>query len=177
MGTINYKTSDYITLGMKPYDVDDFINDEDFIAEYEEYGRGRSAEDFALDMIARYEEDDYENVRSILGKDGYRGTFNVTIEVGYYDGFSLNIENNFPVAFDCWEDKRDAQKEITEIKRLLRECAGVGMRACYPWWATTYEEYKGTLKKIDEAIKEMREEVRRTPTWSWYEANRHCKSF
>ena len=177
MGTINFKTSDYITLGTKPYSIEDFINDEDFIAEYEEYGSGRSAEDFALDMIARYEEDDYENVRSILGKDGYRGVFNVTIEAGYYDGFSLNIESNFPIAFDCWEDKRDAQKEITEIKRLLIECAGVGMVACYPWWCTTYEDYEGTIKKINEAIKAMREEVRTTPTWSWYEADRHCKTF
>lgn len=179
MGTINYKTSDYITLGLRPYDVDDFINDDDFIEQYAEWvGRGNStAEEFAYQVIGDYENDDYENVKSILGKDGHRGFFNVTIEAGYYDGFSLNIENNFPVAFDCWQDKRDAQKEITEIKRLLIECAGVGMVACYPWWCTTYEDYAGTIKKINEAIKAMREEVRTTPTWSWYEADRHCKTF
>lgn len=177
MGTINYKTSDYITLGMRPYDVDDFINDGDFIEQYEEYGRGRSAVDFAFDTIRHYEEDDLLNVQSIIGKDGFRGYFNVTVEYGYYDGFSLNIENNFPVAFDCCQDKRDAQKEITEIKRLLIECAGVGMVACYPSWCTAYEDYNGTITAINAAIKEMREEVRRTPTWAWYEADRHCKSF
>ena len=77
MGTINYKTSDYITLGMRPYDVDDFINDDDFIEQYAEWGgRGTStAEEFAYQVIGVYENDDYENIKSILGKDGHRGFF------------------------------------------------------------------------------------------------------
>ena len=31
MGTINYRTSDYITLGLVPYDRDDYKNDADFM--------------------------------------------------------------------------------------------------------------------------------------------------
>ena len=31
MGTVNYATSDYITMGLKPYDVDDFTNNPDFL--------------------------------------------------------------------------------------------------------------------------------------------------
>ena len=31
MGAINYYTSDYITLGVKPYEVDDYKNDPDFM--------------------------------------------------------------------------------------------------------------------------------------------------
>ena len=42
MGTVNYHTSDYITMGLKPYDMDDFTSDPDFMEEIEkemvEYG-------------------------------------------------------------------------------------------------------------------------------------------
>ena len=42
MGAINYFTSDYITMGLKPYDASDFENDHDFMEELQndvdEYG-------------------------------------------------------------------------------------------------------------------------------------------
>ena len=147
MGAINYRTSDYITLGIKPYD-----SDEDF------------------EEIAFWYEDDFEEVSAILQKYDF-WYYHVSIEHGYYEGFSVKISNNFPVAFDNWEDRRLANKEITEISRFLFECANFGLVACFPGWCTGYADYKDTIAAIKEAIKEMREEVKSTPTWRQYERN------
>ena len=36
-----------------------------------------------------------------------------------------------------------------------------------------YSDYNGTISAIKEAVKEIREEVKQTPTWAQYE--RECK--
>lgn len=174
MGTINYKTSDYITLGLKPYEREDFINDSDFKEEFEEYGFGRTLEEFADDQIQNYYECDYDNIKYLLDDYSFY-YYKVKIEFGYYEGFSIDIENNFGIAFDSWEDKRDAQKEITKIREFLRLCSGFGLVECFPGWATGYSNREKTLKSIDAAIYEMRDEVKHTPTWLWYERNQYRK--
>ena len=71
-------------------------------------------------------EDMYTIIRAILNK--YDFTFyHVTIEPGYYEGFYIDIENNFPYCYDSREDKRAAQKEVTELKALLIECVNTGL--------------------------------------------------
>lgn len=177
MGTINYKTSDYITLGVEPYDVADFVNDSEFISWAEELNidtRDEAATiSAAYDVINQYYFEDMANVKAILNRYSFYH-YHVTIEPGYYEGFSLNIENNYPVAFDSWEDKREAQKEITQIKAFLKECAGVGLVEVWPGWCTTYRSYPETIAAINEAVKDMREEARRTPTWLWYERDQYA---
>ena len=170
MGTINYMTSNYITMGLNPYDISDFKNDEYLTSEIQkeikEYGG--TVESYISDLIESYYESDRANIESILSRY-YFYYFHVAIKAGNYEGFSLDIENNFPVAFDGWENKRAAQKEITNLKQCLLECAGCGLVACYPGWCTGYEDYKGTCKAIAAAIKDMREEVKNTTTWVQYE--------
>lgn len=169
MGTINYCTSDYITLGVRPYDCEDFKNDtylmEEIRQECEEYGG--TVEDAIEDYISSCYEADYSNVEWELNKHKFY-YYRITIEPGYYEGFTLNIENNYPVALDHWEDRREANKEITEIKQFLIDCAGFGLVECWPGWCVGYNDYKGTIKAIKNAIKEMREELRTIPTWSQY---------
>ena len=153
MGAVNYSTSDYITMGLKPYDISD-CEDENGDIDYE--------------MLEMAYEDDMTNIENILSRYSFY-YFHVTIKPGYYEGFTIDIENNFPVAYDDWEDKRAAQREITRLKQCLLECAGSGLVTCYPGWCTGYEDYKGTCKAIAAAIKDMREEVKNTPTWAQYE--------
>lgn len=173
MGTINYGTSDYITLGIKPYDYSDFENDTDFMEyindQISEYGG--SVEEYIYQTICDYEEEDYSNIESELKKHSF-WYYHITIEHGYYEGFYLNIESNFPVAFDSWEDRRAANKEITKIKQCLIECAGMGLVEVWPGWCTSYKDYKTTIESINKAIRGMREEVKETPTWKQY--NRDC---
>ena len=170
MGAINYFTSDYITMGIKPYDASDFENDPDFMEEtrqeVEEYGG--TIEEAIYNYIQTCYECDYDNIETELSKYNFY-YYHITIKPGYYEGFTLDIENNFPIAFDGWEDRQEANKEITQIKRLLIDCAGMGLVQCSPGWCTRYNDYNGTIAAINKTIKEMREEVKRTPTWRQYE--------
>lgn len=145
MGAVNYSASDYITLAVKPYDLElDPLELEDA------YTEDRENVDYILSLYNLY-------------------YFHISVKPGYYEGFSLDIEYNFPVAFDNWEEKRDAQKEVTQIKKMLPEFAGVGLVKCVPGWCTSYSDYTGTCKAISSAVAEMREEVKSTPTWAQYE--------
>ena len=170
MGAVNYFTSDYITMGLRPYDSWELEKDSEFMAEMQtqvnEYGGTIE------NAIAEYIEDcyncDYENIQTELEKHNFY-YYHITIKPGYYEGFTLDIENNYPVALDGWEDRRDANKEITEIKAFLIACAGLGLVVCFPGWCPKYGDYKNTLVTIGEAVKEMREEVKHIPTWKQYE--------
>lgn len=145
MGTINYKTSDYITLG---YNCNNIDYDDDL---------------YYLDI-----EDYYNQIKCRL-EDVYFYYFHVTLEPGYYAGYSLNIENNFPVCFNDYSEKQGAQKEITQIKNFLLECINdFECCAVYPGWCTGYADYKTTLKELDAAVREMRNAVKDTPTYNQY---------
>lgn len=169
MGAINYCTSNYITLGLRPYDRDELTKDPEFMEELQreinEYGGTVEA---ALDSyINDCYSCDYDNIKTELEKH-YFYYYHIAIKPGYYEGFTLDIENNFPVALDSWADRRDANKEITEIKQFLIDCAGLGLVACYPGWCTRYSDYNGTIQAIKAAIKDMRGELKTIPTWAQY---------
>ena len=141
MGTINYKTSDYITIG---YNCNNIDYDDEYYS----------------DLI----DDCYYQARLALDKYGFN-CFNVTIEPGYYDGFSINIEFEYNY-FDDYVEKRDAQKEITQIKQFLLECINYfDCVAVWPGWCTGYSDYKETLQYLDAAVRDMRDTVKNTPTW------------
>lgn len=170
MGTINYRTSDYITMGIKPYETDDYKNDSDFINFIrEEWGIDTDNETEVYNAIREQIDFDYEqdieNVKSILDKYNF-WFYHVAIKPGYYEGFSLDIENNFPIAYDSYEDKKAAQREITQLKQFLIDCAGIGLVCCFPGWCTTYFDYNETINRIKAAIKEIREESRNITTWT-----------
>jgi len=152
MGAVNYFTSDYITMGLRPYDTDDFTDENNNI-DYDE--------------INYCYEADRENIENELEKHNFY-YYHIVIKPGYYEGFTLDIENNFSVALDSWEDRKAANKEITEIKKFLIDCAGLGLVKCSPGWCTGYADYNGTIKAIKEAIKEMRLELSTIPTWLQY---------
>ena len=82
MGTINYATSDYITLGLKPYDFDDFANDPECIEEITEIF-GDASDAAIYQYINDCYNDDHTNIECILDKwDFYY--FHITSEPGYY---------------------------------------------------------------------------------------------
>ena len=145
MGTINYKTSDYITIG--------------YNCNYIDYD-----DDFYNDIISDY----YEQVAQRL-KDYNFYYFHITVEPGYYEGFSINIENNFPVCYDNYFDKIEALKEITILKKFLLKCINnYECCAVYPGWCTGYSDYNDSIRELKLAILEMRQDVKNTPTYSKY---------
>ena len=153
MGTINYRTSDFITLGLEPYDCDEYEN-----------------EDGEIDFDARHfdMECDRENIQDILNRYSFY-YFHVKIEPGYYEGFSIDIENNYCLCFDSWQDKRAAQKEITQLKKFMLECMENGLCVVWPGWCTTYKSKEESITEIKEAVKAMRAEVLHIPTWLYCE--------
>lgn len=165
MGTINYKTSNYITIGYEPIDILELEEDKEFMQEMQnevnEYGG--TIEEVIDSYIRDREEDDYWNAKYAL--DDYTfDNFKVSIEPGYYEGFSIEIEDYYGICLDS-KEKKEINKEITRLKNFLIECANCGLRACYPSWGTKYEDYKGTIKAIGKAVKAMREEVSKAPSW------------
>lgn len=160
MGTINFKTSEFITLGLKPFDVDDYLKDLDFRSWCEE--SGLDPEEEVYNQIEEDYKADYENCKSILEKYDFR-FFNLSLEWGYYESFSLNIEFNVWV-FEDYEQKKEAQKEITKIKACLLELIDNGLTACSPGWCTSYYSREESKKLIPGAIKDMRKAVKETQT-------------
>ena len=141
MGAINYYTSDYITLGVNCNNIE---SDDDYYFLQEDF---EILDDFIKEKNFYY--------------------FHIVLKPGYYEGFSIDIEFNFGYCFDCWQDKKDAQKEITRIKQFLIDCVNdFGLCAVSPGWCTAYYDYNESLKRINKAIKEMRDTVRNTPTWA-----------
>jgi len=154
MGAVNYYTSDYITMG---YDLSWDYCENDFNS-FEEMCECRQ-----LDI-----DESWFMVNELLEKQNF-WYYHVVIKPGYYEGFTIDIENNFPVAFDNWEDRRYANKEVTRIKAFLMACCDLGMVQVWPGWCTSYETAAETKTAITAAIREMREEIKTIPTWTQYE--------
>lgn len=152
MGTINYKTSDYITIG---YNLDGVVHS------------GEEHDDFLF-----WIEEDCKQIESILEKQCFN-YFSINIEPGYYEGFSIDIKNNFDFlwfensyCFNDYNEKQRALKEATGLKALLLELVNnFGLCVVYPGWCTGYSDYKTTLKEINAATKEMKAEIKAIPTW------------
>lgn len=180
MGTINYGTSEYITMGIEPTDAASILADADFCEWLEEQGiepnddLGSEAYERAADLAREYDEDDYYNTKRVL-EDFERLTYyHITAKPGYYAGFYIDIEDNYGIAFDSWEDRREANKEVTKIKKLLLDLCDCGLCSVWPGWCTTYRDRAGTLEDIAEAVQEMRDSIRNKPTWRQYEQRSGC---
>ncbi len=150
MGTINYKTSKYVTLAIEPVDYDE---EEDWELISEWYA---DLESEVSDLIDEYEFK-YLKVKTVYG---------------YYEGFSIDIEDEFGIDWTGeywnWEDKADAQKEITRLKGLLYRLLDMGLCVCTPSWCTGYCDPVESRRRIRAGIKEMREECKKADTISKY---------
>ena len=142
MGAVNYKTSDFITLGYNTNNID-----------YEDQ--------YYDDLIT----DEYDEIKFLLNKQ-YFYYFNVKLEPGYYEGFTIDIEHNYSYCYDNYSEKLQALKEITRIKHfLLYIINNFNINVVYPGWCTGYGDYKKTIAEINDAIIEMKNSVKNTPTY------------
>ena len=178
MGTVNYQTSKYITLAIEPYDIEDFATDEEIKENAKENGIDTSDEDalynFAQDVVQSYYEDDELNARYIIDRYALKD-FSISIEPGYYEGISINIEANYSsIFYDC-KEKRETVKRVKKLRDCLVELAGCGWVSTYPGWCTSYADYQQTLKDIDEAIEKVKDEIRKTPTY-YQQYHEHAKN-
>lgn len=153
MGAFNYGTSNYITIGLQPYDEENYRDEND---------------DIDYDAMHDDYSSDYRSLQSFLNRFDFT-IFRVTIELGYDEGFYIDIENNYELYFDSWQDKRLAQKEITRLKEFLITCVHRGMCKVSPGWITRYYSQEDSIVAIEAAMKDLREQVKHIPTWACYE--------
>lgn len=147
MGAINYGTSEYITIGLKPYNYDDYMTE---------------SEEIDYELMQMDEDCDKENVEYVLNKYAFN-FFDISIKYGYYQGFYLNITTNFD--FYNWEDKADALKEATQVKNMLIECCNCGLCAVCPGWCTGYKNYKDSIESVKAAVSKMKDDIKATKTF------------
>lgn len=140
MGTFNYGTSDYITLA---YNFDSFRGEEEDLR------------DFEIESM-------YSDAEKVLENFTFE-FFKVSLLPGYYEGFYLSIESVY-IWYDDIQEKRAAQKEVTQLKQLLFTLAGIGLVSCTPGWCTGYRDAHGTKADIKKAVRAMRNEIKNACT-------------
>lgn len=165
MGTVNYKTSDIITLGLRPYDPSDFELDPDFMEEArrqsDEYGD--EIDDIIRQTIADYTEDDRQTAAGIVSK--YRfDFFQVSIEPGYYEGFSVYISNNLPDEYWDADEREQALTDAANLGDMLEELVNDAcLDECWPGWCTSYQDPAHSLTDVRKAIRGLIYDINDTP--------------
>lgn len=171
MGAINFYTSAYITLALEPFDMERYKNDGEFMTALKNYTEAVDEEAMA-EACDEYAEHYYWAIYQVVKEALDRRNFywyHVALKCGYYESFQVVIDSNFPVAFNCYQDRADANKEVTEIKKFLNECVEIGLVQTHPGWCTSYEDAETTKAAIKDAVRQMRAEIGATPTWNQYE--------
>ncbi len=171
MGTINYGTSEYITIGYKPLDRFDLEKDPEFMDYMLDEARevDMDLDEYINEWIYNRQDDFYYNIQFLLEKyDFYY--FSVKVESGYYEGFSVQISRETPCYMELWE-KDAAYGEIKELEKFLTECVkDFGLVECYPGWGTSYEDKDKSVQDIVVAMAKAREDILAVPIWKDNEA-------
>ena len=141
MGAINYGSNDYFNIGMDlSPDYDEFDHECEFNYQIEETQRTLDKYNFEY--------------------------FTIKIEYGYYQGFYIDIDFNYCYV-DYWE-KPLILKECTQLKKLLLELSYNGLVKYSAGWCIGYYSEQETNKAIKEAIKEIKEKMRKFPVYKTY---------
>lgn len=178
MGTFNYGSSDdIITLGH--YDGFDYFQSEEEIQEEMEesnYSHDKAIE-VLIENMSFQVQDDRDSVDSLIKCElSDLHFYTVQTVSGYYSGFRINIVQQY-LFLDDYKDRVKIQKEITQIKNFLIKCVmEYGMRVHYPGWVVGWEDVvENSIAKINEAIKEERQKVKKLPIFDKNDPLKHLK--
>jgi len=174
MGTINYKTSEFITLGYPVIGPWDIMQDEKYSVCKEEYKAMAGemgvefTEDF-IDSVLRIDgEEQFINAREIV--EQYHPNldlFTVKIDPGYYSGFSLIIDQEY-CTLDDEEERAEALEDIEQIEKVLVGLTVyAGMVQVYPGWCTAEKSFDETKEAIRNACDEMKRSVNSMEIGEW----------
>ena len=137
MGTINYGTSEFVTVGAPDYN-----------GNAEAYN---TLEDWVNEKLSQYSFKYYD----------------LNIEYGYYEGFYIDIRKNDSFYFlDADDAKKTApiiRNEIDSVINALKELCELGCCVVHPGWNTAYLNLEDSIKEIESAkymmISDLLEEV------------------
>lgn len=177
MGTWNYGNShDIVTLGHYT-GFDYYPDDEEIADEMEELNVSRKkAIESLIESNSYMVQDDIDSIDSHINNDLDLHFYQVKTVTGYYSGFWIDIEQQY-LCIDDYKDRAIIQKEITQIKKFLIKCVmEYGMRVHYPGWVVGWEDIiENSIKKINEAIKEERQKVKKLPIFDKNDPLKHLK--
>ena len=153
MGAINYSNNKLFNLGLNYEEIKEII-ERDFANE----------EDADIDQI-NYDEVCfiYEECNNILNKYDFN-YYDIKLESGYYEGFYLTIDFKYNY-FDNFIEKKQAQKELTQVKKCLLELINAcGLVSYHAWWCDTYYSKEETISMLKEFVKTERKRIADTLT-------------
>lgn len=165
MGTVNYKTSDIITLGLRPYEPRDFELDPDFMEDARRQSEkyGDDIDSIIYQTIADYTEDDRQTAEHIISRYSFE-FFQVSIEPGYYEGFSVNISDDLPGEYWDAEEREQALTDAANLGDMLKELVNDAcLVECWPGWCTSYQDPAHSLTDVRKAIRGLIYDINDTP--------------
>lgn len=116
-------------------------------------------------------EEIYSQIKSVVNKYDTR-QFKVTVEPGYYEGVCVLVDDYFDYFLYC-DERREAQKEVTQLKHMMLELLGVGLVSTYPGWCMGYADYNGSVADINTAVKQMRSDIKAIESYAdWRRRNK-----
>lgn len=163
MGTINYLTSDIITLVHDTNEYDrDFIRDECILndSDVDPDDVTDSDIDFIIDNFINDQMSELENYVGFEAPT--MEFFKLSVKYGYYEGVQLVIDDETKYGFDSIEERDDALKEADTLKSALLAVRELGFCACAPSWCTAYYDGEETLRRIDNAINDLKNRIANT---------------
>lgn len=163
MGTINYLTSDVITLvhDSSMYDRD-FIRDECILNDSDVAPDDvtDSDIDFVIDNFINDQISELDNYVDFEAPS--MEFFKLSVKYGYYEGAQLVVDDATKYGFDSVEERADALKEADTLKTALLDVYNLGFRACSPSWCSKYYNDDETRLEIDNAINELKNRINNT---------------
>lgn len=161
MGTVNYQTSDYITLASAPLYSEDYSE----YAEEQAEETGKSVEAIIGSLMSLGEEDSWIAAKEAAEKTTRNEFWKLDAVPGYYEGSQVVIHNELPESITD-EERQTALTEVDGLKVLL---VGLVENASFletaPGWCPKWSARAETLESIDRAAEEMREAVLSVPAW------------
>ena len=137
MGTINYGTSKFITIGLNPDNFEDYVDEDGKVYEGSRYE--------LMDDVRQWIENLFEE-SGVKDNSAYA----VKIESGYYEGFYINITDEY-LYFDDEEDREEARQELENVFSFLNGAVDKGLCVVHPSWATSYLDYMQSKEELEEA--------------------------
>ena len=163
MGTINYFTSDIVTMVH-----DSNLYDRDFIREECILNDSDVDPDDVTDadidfIIDNFINDQISELENYVGFDApAMEFFKLSVKYGYYEGAQLIIDDSTKYGFDSEEERADALKEADTLKTALLDVYELGFCACAPSWCPKYYNHDETTQEIDNAINDLKSRITNT---------------
>ena len=161
MGTINFLTSDFLTLASAPLYSEDYSE----CAEERAEETGKSVEAVIDSMMSLDEENSWIAAKEAAAKTARNDFWKLEAAPGYYEGSQVVIHNELPESITD-EERQTALTEVDGLKVLLIGLVeSANFLETAPGWCPKWSARAETLASVDRAAEEMREAVLAVPAW------------